>query len=42
MLTEEHKNKHMGAALTILEHYHQEGNNSVMEMLRNNFMNQQT
>jgi hypothetical protein len=28
--------------LTILEHYHQEGNNSVMEMLRNNFMNQQT
>jgi hypothetical protein len=27
MLAEEHKIKHMGAALTFLEHYHQEGYN---------------
>jgi hypothetical protein len=27
MLTEKHKSKHMGAVLTFLVHYHQEGDN---------------
>jgi histone-lysine N-methyltransferase SETMAR len=33
VLTEEHKSKHMGAALAFSEHYHQEGNNFLDQII---------